>query len=133
MSRSAKVRQEWVDDPLCHDTGTLEGLKGLLQRAADLEALSHGHKVHGLTTKVPCPVWVSHGTADKVVSLVAAQRLFGVLDAPSGDKVFQTYPDAYHKLHAEPDGVGEQYAKDAAEWILAHVEPQGKGIQVGLT
>ncbi|KAL2430065.1 hypothetical protein ABEF95_003223 [Exophiala dermatitidis] len=130
MSRSAKVRQEWVDDPLCHDTGTLEGLKGLLQRAGDLSALSHGRKVDGLTTRVPCPVWVAHGTSDRVVSPTAAQRLFDVLEAPNGDKVFHSYPDAYHKLHAEPEGVGEQFAKDVANWILTHAAESSETAQV---
>lgn len=120
MSRSAKVRQEWVDDPLCHDTGTLEGLKGLLERAADLAKLSHGHKVAGLTAKVPCPVWMSHGTGDRVLSPQASKRLFDALEAPDGDKEFKSYPDGYHKLHAEPDGMGEQFAKDVGDWILAH-------------
>ncbi|KIX01694.1 uncharacterized protein Z518_09420 [Rhinocladiella mackenziei CBS 650.93] len=120
MSRDAKVRQDWVDDPLCHDTGTLEGLNGLLQRAADLSSLSHGHKVHGFSTSVSCPIWFSHGSGDKVTSPVAAKRLYDVLQARGGDKTFQSYPDAYHKLHAEPDGMGEQYAKDVAMWILSH-------------
>lgn len=130
MSRSAKVRQDWVDDPLCHDTGTLEGLKGLLQRAGDLSALSHGHKVHGLSTRLLCSIWVAHGTSDRVVSPVAAQRLFDVLVAPNGDKVFHSYPDAFHKLHAEPNGVGEQFAKDVASWILAHAAESPEAIQV---
>ncbi|KAK5349476.1 hypothetical protein LTS03_005381 [Exophiala xenobiotica] len=130
MSRSTKVRQDWIDDPLCHDTGTLEGLTGMLQRAGDLSALSHGHKTDGLTTRVPCPLWVSHGTADKVVSPDAAKRLFEVLEAPANDKTFNPYPDAYHKLHAEPEGVGEQFAKDVGEWILAHANKQAPGTEV---
>ncbi|EXJ87102.1 hypothetical protein A1O3_04060 [Capronia epimyces CBS 606.96] len=131
MSHSPKVRQDWVDDPLCHDTGTLEGLKGLLQRSADLSALSHGRKVHGLSTRLPCPVWMAHGTSDRVVSPTAAERLFKVLEAPNGDKVYHSYPDGYHKLHAEPDGVGEQFIKDVASWILAHVAGSPEAAQVG--
>lgn len=132
MSHSAKVRQDWVDDPLCHDTGTLEGLKGLLQRAADLSSLSHGHHVSGIQTKLPCPVWLGHGTADRVVSPQAAKRLFDVLVAPDGDKIYQAYPDAYHKLHAEPDGIAEQFTKDVAGWILSHEKQPVTGTQVSL-
>lgn len=132
MSRSAKVRQDWVDDALCHDTGTLEGLKDLLQRSADLSLLSRGIKVDGFTTNIPCPVWFSFGSGDRVLSMGAAQRLYNVLQAPNRDKAFQSYPDAYHKLHAEPDGVGEQFAKDVASWILAHKDKvdQGQGVTV---
>eukprot|EP01099_Mayorella_cantabrigiensis_P006454 TRINITY_DN5407_c0_g1_i1.p1 TRINITY_DN5407_c0_g1~~TRINITY_DN5407_c0_g1_i1.p1 ORF type:complete len:321 (-),score=-16.68 TRINITY_DN5407_c0_g1_i1:231-1193(-) len=124
MSRSAQVRQDWVDDPLCHDTGSLEGLKGLLQRAADLSSLGHGHKVTGLQTQLPCPVWLAHGSSDQVVSPGAAKRLFDVLQAPAGDKTWKSYTDAYHKLHAEPDGVGEAFANDVATWILSHSKQQ---------
>ncbi|OCT48860.1 putative lysophospholipase [Cladophialophora carrionii] len=133
MSRSEKVRQDWIDDPLCHDTGTLEGLKGLLQRSADLSHLSHGRPIHGFSTKLPCPLWISFGTGDRVLSHIAAQQLFNVVEAPNKDKTFKLYPDAYHKLHAEPDGVGEQFAKDAGEWILVHVTKQAEVAQVGET
>lgn len=130
MSRSTKVQRDWIDDPLCHDTGTLEGLKGLLQRAGDLSALSHGRKVAGLTTKMPCPVLISHGTADKVISFPAAERLFSVLEAPGNDKVFQAYQGGYHKLHAEPDGDAERFAKDVGNWIIAHANRSSSGTQV---
>lgn len=131
MSRSAKVRQDWIDDPLCHDTGTLEGLKELLQRSADLSNLSRGRPIDDFTTTVPCPVWFAFGTEDRVLSLTAAQQLFNVLQAPNKDKEFKSYPGGYHKLHAEPDGMGEQFAKDVAEWILARADRQGETAQVG--
>ena len=76
MSHSEKVRQDWIDDPLCHDTGTLEGLKGLLERSADLSHLSHGRTVQGLATKLPCPVWFSFGTGERILSHTAAQQPF---------------------------------------------------------
>lgn len=132
MSHSAKVRQDWVDDQLCHDTGTLLGLKGLLQRAGDLSSLSYGHHIAGLHPKLPCPVWLGHGTSDRVVSPQAAKRVFDILEAPDGDKVYQPYPDAYHKLHAEPDGIGEQFAKDVAGWILSHANQRVTETQVSL-
>lgn len=132
MSHSAKVRQDWEDDPLCHDTGTLQGLKGLLQRAGDLSSLSHGHDVPGLRRDLPCPVWMGHGTSDRVVSPQAAKRLFDVLRAPERDTVYQAYPDAYHKLHAEPDGISDQFVRDVAEWILSHRKQPSTGTQVSL-
>lgn len=124
LSHSAQVRDDWINDSLCHDTGTLEGLKGLLQRAADLSNLGDGRTVAGLQTKLPCPVWLAHGSSDKVVSPQAARRLFDVMEAPNGDKTWHDYPDGYHKLHVEPDGVGDQFAKDVAGWILSHAKHQ---------
>jgi acylglycerol lipase len=132
LSRSEQVRKDWIDDPLCHDTGTMEGLKGMLQRSADLSHLSHGRRVPGYSTKLPCPVWFSFGDGDRVLSHLAAQQLFNVVDAPNKDKTLKIYPGAYHKLHAEPDGDGAQYAKDAGDWILVHLhKPAEDSGQVG--
>ena len=131
MSRSEKVRQDWVNDPLCHDTGTLLGLKELLQRSSDLARLSHGRAVPGFSVKLPCPVWFSFGTGDRILSAIAARHLFNAVNAPKEDKTFKSYPDAYHKIHAEPDGVDKQFANDVGNWILAHTQMQVEGAQVG--
>ena len=37
MSRDPEVCRQYDADKLCHDTGTLEGLAGMLQRAEELE------------------------------------------------------------------------------------------------
>ena len=37
MSRDPEVCKQYDTDKLCHDTGTLEGLAGMLQRAEELE------------------------------------------------------------------------------------------------
>jgi acylglycerol lipase len=131
MSRSEVVCQDWVNDPLCHDTGSLEGLKHLLERSDHLSQLSHGRTVPGYTTKMPCPVWFSFGTGDRILSEDAARQLFNVVEAPNKDKTFKTYPDAYHKLHAEPNGGGEQYVKDVRDWVLAHCRREAEQAQVG--
>lgn len=123
MSRSEKVRNEWVRDPLCHDTGTLGGLTGLLQRAADLVSLSEGHLMPTIANKLPqnTSLWIGHGDGDKVVSLHATQRLYAVLECEGGDKSIKVYPGAYHKLHAEPEGVGEEFVSDVGKWILKKI------------
>jgi len=121
MSHSAQVRKDWKDDPLCHDTGTFEGMTGMFQRAADLDALGHGKVVDGLSNEIGCPVWIGHGSGDKVTSFPASERVFGELVVKeTGDKTFKNFEGAYHKLHAEPDGVGEEFAKEVGEWIVKH-------------
>ena len=119
MSRDPRVRKDWEDDPLCHDTGTLEGMAGMLQRAAELTSLGEGKEVLGLKLDPGCPVWLGHGNDDRVTSYGASKALFEKLQVD--DKTFKTYEGAYHKLHAEPDGGKEEFVKDIAEWILAHV------------
>ncbi|RMD39942.1 hypothetical protein DV735_g5189, partial [Chaetothyriales sp. CBS 134920] len=100
MSRSEKVKNDWVEDRLCHDTGTLAGLDGMLQRSSDLVALSQGKPVN------------------RILSLDATQRLYEAIQYDGGEKQLKVYPGAYHKLHAEPDGVGDQFAKDVGDWIV---------------
>lgn len=126
MSRDAKVRQDWIDDPLCHDTGTLAGLAGMLGRAADLVSLTQGASPH-LTTKLPCPVLLCHGDGDRVTSYDASKALFEKLE---GDKKFGSYEGYYHKMHAEPEGKGEEFARDIGAWIVklaqGHTEEEAR-------
>jgi acylglycerol lipase len=119
MSRDPQVRKDWEEDRLCHDTGTLEGLAGMLQRAAELTAIGEGKVVEGLKLDPGCPLWVGHGNADRVTSYDGSKKLFEKLKVE--DKTFKTYEGASHKLHAEPEGVKEEFLKDVGEWISAHL------------
>ncbi|KAI1913235.1 hypothetical protein LOZ12_001414 [Ophidiomyces ophidiicola] len=113
MCRDVRVCEEWKNDPLCHDTGTLEGLAGMLDRAAWLDALQHAPKMESQATAL----WVCHGTADRVNDFDASRRFTEA--ASVSDSTFQKYDGGYHKLHAEPDGIKEALVKDVAEWVLA--------------
>lgn len=133
MSRDPQVRKDWEEDKLCHNTSTLEGLAGMLQRAAELTSLSEGREVEGLKLDPGCPVWVGHGSEDRVTNFAESKRLLEQLRVE--DKTFKTYEGAYHKLHAEPDGVKDEFARDVGEWILAHTLAQvagGSGVKAKL-
>ncbi|KAI4129067.1 MAG: hypothetical protein LQ338_002417 [Usnochroma carphineum] len=112
LCRDETLYKEFEADELCHDTGTLEGLAGMLQRAEDLDAgrvLSKN--LEG------CSLWVGHGTEDRVTSFKATARFMDRLDIK--DKTFRVYEGHYHKLHAEPGEDKVQFANDVADWILA--------------
>ncbi|KAL8899717.1 MAG: hypothetical protein Q9207_006055 [Kuettlingeria erythrocarpa] len=100
-------------DELCHDTGTLEGLAGMLQRAEDLDA--------GKVSLGNISLWLGHGTEDRVTSFKATARLMDRLDATEQkmDKTFKVYDGYYHKLHAEPGEDRTKFADDVAGWVLA--------------
>ncbi|KAI4251932.1 MAG: hypothetical protein L6R42_008178 [Xanthoria sp. 1 TBL-2021] len=111
LSRDKSVCTDFENDELCHDTGTLEGLAGMLQRAEDLDS-----------GRVPfndpesCKLWVGHGTEDRVTSFKATERFMKGLNIK--DKTFRIYVGHYHKLHAEPGEDKVAFARDVADWIL---------------
>lgn len=75
LCRDEIVQQDFVADELCHDTGTLEGLSGMLDRAAALDsgriAIPADGGEGGKTR-----VWLSHGTQDGVCDYYGSERLF---------------------------------------------------------
>lgn len=90
MSRDSKVCEEYAKDELCHDTGTLEGLAGLLERAEELDK----GKVT-IVNEEGVSIWAGHGTGDKVCSFEATQSFMGRL--PVKDKELRTYDGWFHK------------------------------------
>jgi len=114
MCRDKNVCEEWENDALCHDTMTLEGLAGMLDRGAWLDHLKPGA---GRTDGEAPAVWVCHGTADQVNSFEASRHFVDGLAVR--DKTFKAYEGGYHKLHMEPGGIKEALVKDVAQWVLA--------------
>ncbi|KAH7065333.1 Alpha/Beta hydrolase protein [Macrophomina phaseolina] len=116
ISRDPEIQKEYVEDELCHDTGTLEGLAGMLDRAGTLERgevrLLEGAGEGGKTR-----VWVGHGTDDQVTEFGPVKKIFE--DWKVQDKEFKAYDGWYHKLHAEPGDDKYTFANDVAAWILA--------------
>jgi acylglycerol lipase len=95
LSRDPAVQKAFVDDPLCHDTGTLEGLAGNLDRAIGLDTgkiLVPKDACEGGKTRI----WLSHGTGDGVCDYHGTERVYGRLDS-SDDKELKLYDGWYHK------------------------------------
>jgi acylglycerol lipase len=88
------VCKSFDEDELCHDTGTLEGLAGLLDRTTQLA-----------TGKVNIPdnageggvtrIWIAHGDADGITDYNASKRLADALKVK--DKEFKSYAGYYHR------------------------------------
>lgn len=88
LSRDPEVCKAWLDDPLCHDTATLEGLGALMDRTNDLDfgsvVLQDGLGEGGKTR-----VWIGHGTADGACDYDASRRWFDRIQVE--DKEFRKY------------------------------------------
>ncbi|KAJ9142758.1 Alpha/Beta hydrolase protein [Pleurostoma richardsiae] len=119
MSRDAGVVRSIREDPLMHNTGTLEGLAGLLDRTGDL--------AEGRARLNPAvrSVWVAHGDDDRAISHDASRRWYERETEGVRDRTFKTYGGWYHELHAEPGK--EEFFGDVTGWILARSEPAPEG------
>ncbi|KAI1100185.1 hydrolase [Jackrogersella minutella] len=114
LSRDPAVQRSIAQDALLHNTGTLEGLAGMIDRA---EFLSVGKLT--LRPRVKS-VFLAHGTADMVTSFKKAEEWWGRQKLDDG--TFKAYEGFVHQLHAEPGK--EEFYRDVGNWIL---ERSGEG------
>ncbi|MCJ1380381.1 hypothetical protein MMC17_003484 [Xylographa soralifera] len=110
MSHNLAVCKSYEEDKLCHDTGTLEGLEGMLDRAdtLDKEKVDLEENTH---------VWMGHGTKDLVINYEGTREFFD--RSKSKDKTLQLYEGAYHCIHAESEPYKSKFFADLTGWILA--------------
>jgi acylglycerol lipase len=118
LTRDPEVVKSLTDDKLLHDTGTLEGLSGMLDRTAALNTgaakLNSGIK----------SIWLGHGTLDMGTSYEESKKWFD-RQTQVQDKEFKSYEGWYHQLHADLPETRPVFAKDVGDWILARVSPGG--------
>lgn len=134
LSRDPAVCERFRRDALCHDTGTLEGLAGMLDRAANLEDGSVTMKGETAAGK---SIWVAHGNADGICDFEITRKW--TMQAEVEDKEFKEYDGWYHrctltarvfpcflltsfKVHSEPSPDKETYVDDVVKWIFARLD-----------
>lgn len=120
LTRIPEVQKSIREDELVHNTGTIEGLAGMLDRTNALSSGAtrpDGAKVRAL--------WIGHGTGDKGTSYAETKKWFDSYAGVVPDRELKTYEGAYHQLHA--DLCKEEFEKDVADWILARA---GGGAEV---
>ena len=101
LSRDPVVQRQFIDDELCHDTGTLESLAGMLERAAGLEKGAYviPNSVGSGDAVMKMRLWISHGTHDGVCDFDGTREWFEQVDVE--DKTFKIYDGWYHKCMFE--------------------------------
>lgn len=122
LTRDPAVRQSLAEDGLCHNTGTLEGLAGMLDRTGDLSAgrLRLSERVQSL--------WLGHGDVDKATSYEASREWYE-RQGQIRDRTFKTYEGGEHQLHA--DLCRDEFYGDVREWILQRCDGTGKEAEAG--
>lgn len=117
LSRDPAVVQSLKEDTLCHDTTTLEGAAGLLDRTGDLAS---GKYVLSPSVK---SLWFGHGDQD-IATNYSESKNWCERQTQVADRTFKTYEGWLHQLHAE---VGrEEFYADVRDWILARCGDDGK-------
>lgn len=138
ICRDVKIQQQYEADPLCHDTGTLEGLAGMLDRAAELDGgkfkVPHDAGEGGKTRML-----IGHGTSDLVCDVESTKKFYERMGQVE-DKELKLYDGWYHQcefvrsskgeetaanketVHSEPTPDKETYLDDVVSWVLKRAE-----------
>lgn len=116
ISRDPAVVEYFTNDQLCHDTGTFEGLAGMLDRGIWLEGMFAGDWV-----KSNLPFWFGHGNGDRITSYDATSDLVKGLQKNGADVTFETYEGGYHKLSADLPETSTKFRENVRDWVLAKV------------
>lgn len=108
LTRDPLVCREYRNDPLWCPKVT-PALAWLIVEAIE--------RVQTRAEEIKTPLFVLHGTADRVVPIAGTRRIvprFG-----STDKTYLEIPAAFHALPIEPEPDGEQVCVWIAEWLKA--------------
>jgi len=124
LSHDPVANEAYAKDPLIKQIGSLRGVGDMLTGGEQLLKADYQNWRPSL------PLLVIHGTADRVTSHQASQEFFNKV--PAKDKELSLYPDGYHELQNEPDGVKERLIAQCIAWVEARIggEP-GSGPESG--
>ena len=86
LCRDPEVANSWEEDELCHNTGTLEGLGGMIDRGEELD--------RDVVVVKEGSFFIAHGSDDHVTSYDASKRWTERLKVE--DKEFKSYDGWYH-------------------------------------
>jgi len=117
LSHDDEANQRWSEDPLNHDTGTLEGIANMLDRAEQLEEGKLKIKDDAMEGG-KSRLWLGHGTDDHINLYDASKKYMD--ECPVKDKTFKTYEGWYHNLHGELEK--GRFHEDVSSWILARLD-----------
>ncbi|KAL1471513.1 hypothetical protein MTO96_039902 [Rhipicephalus appendiculatus] len=110
-SRDPAAVDQMKDDPLRYRGNVSAGWAAAMFSALEV--------AHSQVNAVELPVFILHGSADKMCDPDASRDFFKRV--PSKDKSIKIYNGAYHSLLKEPEGVGEQALKDIVNWCYSRL------------
>jgi len=113
LSHDPEVGVAYMKDPLVKHAGSLRHLSTMLTNGELLVDQHYKNWPKDL------PVYLTHGTEDKVTSHVAVQAFHDKIVATN--KEIKMFQGGLHELHNEPDGVKEELLADIVTFIEARL------------
>ncbi|XP_067943169.1 monoglyceride lipase-like [Watersipora subatra] len=115
------------DEALTRNKEELERLRtDPLRRQGKLKARWGHHTINALVdfnskmSQITVPVYIAHGGEDLVCHIDGSTKFRDTIS--STDKTYKVYDKGYHRLHSEPDGLGEEFIEDMAQWMCSHIK-----------
>ncbi len=107
LSRDRAVVENYRQDPLVHDKGTMRMAKGII---ATIEYIfEHANEIN-------LPVLIMHGTGDRISYAAESEKLARLIP---GDCTFKLWEGYYHELHNEPEK--DKVFSYLAKWLNSNV------------
>ncbi|KAF5355573.1 hypothetical protein D9758_006339 [Tetrapyrgos nigripes] len=113
LSRDPAFNEAYMKDPYIRLTGSLRGIRDMLTMGEELLSVRWQKWPSHL------PVIFLHGTADEITSHESSKTFHDKIQTQ--DKKFVSFPDAYHELQNEPNGVKEQMVDEVGGFVDAHL------------
>ncbi len=110
LSRDPESIVRYKNDPLIYT--------GLVRARTGIELLKSSELISRADFPDDIPVWMGHGTADRITSFGASDRFFKSLT--NKDKTFKTYGGYFHELLHEPEKA--VVAGDMTYWLKARMK-----------
>ncbi|XP_076350970.1 monoglyceride lipase-like isoform X2 [Tachypleus tridentatus] len=111
--RTNEGKQKVLEDPYMY--------KGLWVKAGWAKTmLDKAPIVQADLKNVDVPLLIHHGGQDKICDISGAKKLYET--SKTKDKTLKVYPNSYHCLLLEPDGIPEQVIGETVNWITARIQ-----------
>jgi alpha-beta hydrolase superfamily lysophospholipase len=98
--------KRYAKDPLVH---------GKISAKFGLDLLDYGAGVIGKAHRLHIPVFLVHGSADKITNPAGTVKFYE--NCLSDDKTIFLYPGLYHEMHNEPEELRSAYISDLKDWL----------------
>ncbi|KAI5117297.1 hypothetical protein M0805_008561 [Coniferiporia weirii] len=105
LTHDKEVIKAYISDPLIKQKGTLRGVTDMLNRGETLLKTQYSDWPEDLP----------------VTSHTASQRFHDEIAA--NDKTISFYPESFHELHNEPNGVKDKWINECISWVHARSPP----------